>query len=263
MLCAFSRPCACGGAIRARTCVRPRLRTSGASILFFIVGLAVLFKGFVPAAWLGLALSFAVEMTQFLKHAVRMFAQSEGQMASVERLMQYTGGLDAEEPSHLDADRALAARGPAAADAWAPNWPRGGSVRFDKVVMGYRPGLPDVLQRLSFECAAGEKVGIVGRTGSGKSSVMVALFRFVELRGGTIAVDGQDISSLRLCQLRSCLSIIPQDPVMFSASLRFNLDPFEQHTDAQLWEVLDKVILSTTRPKPIATKHVTSWWKVW
>lgn len=124
---------------------------------------------------------------------------------------------------------------------WVPKWPRGGAVRFENVVMGYRPGLPDVLKGLSFACLEGEKVGVVGRTGSGKSSVMVSLFRFVELRSGVITVDGQDIKSLRLSQLRSSLSIIPQDPVMFSASLRFNLDPFEQHTDAELWEVIDKV----------------------
>jgi len=184
-------------------------------------------------------------------------------------ISQYTSGLDAEEPQHLGADQQRAIKAnkalalankshsssggsasgtsgaalPTVVDTseWVPKWPRGGAVRFENVVMGYRPGLPDVLKGLSFACGEGEKVGVVGRTGSGKSSVMVSLFRFVELRSGAITVDGQDIKNLRLSQLRSGLSIIPQDPVMFSASLRFNLDPFELHTDAELWAVIDKV----------------------
>ena len=108
--------------------------------------------------------------------------------------------------------------------------------------MGYRDG-EDVLKRISFAVARQEKVGIVGRTGSGKSSLMVALFRICELRGGTIAIDGMDIKSLGLKDLRSRLSIIPQDPVMFSQTIRFNLDPFDAFQDDELWAVLDKVKL--------------------
>jgi ABC-type multidrug transport system fused ATPase/permease subunit len=116
-------------------------------------------------------------------------------------------------------------------------------VSFEGAVMGYRDG-PDVLKGISFAVAAREKVGIVGRTGSGKSSLMVALFRFSELRGGAVVIDGVDHSRVRLRRLRRSMSIIPQDPVMFSETLRFNLDPFREHDDAALWAVLSKVALA-------------------
>jgi len=122
------------------------------------------------------------------------------------------------------------------------SWPASGAVTFKGAVMGYRDG-PDVLKGISFAVNAQEKIGVVGRTGSGKSSLMVALFRFCELRGGSISIDGLDVSTVRLTRLRRSLSIIPQDPVMFSSTLRFNLDPFEEHDAARLWSVLEKVSL--------------------
>ena len=104
--------------------------------------------------------------------------------------------------------------------------------------MRYRPGLPLVLRELTVSIVAGEKVGIVGRTGSGKSSMLAALFRLVEGDGGQIFIDGADISGVPLKTLRSVLSIIPQDPVLFSGTLRYNLDPFNQYPDAEVRDVL-------------------------
>lgn len=113
-------------------------------------------------------------------------------------------------------------------------------VRCVDCVLGYRDG-QDILTGLSFEVKARQKIGIVGRTGSGKSTIFVALFRFENLRQGQIFIDGIDVATVPLQRLRSALTIIPQDPVMFSASLRFNLDPFNEHSDQELWDVLDTV----------------------
>jgi ABC-type multidrug transport system fused ATPase/permease subunit len=117
----------------------------------------------------------------------------------------------------------------------------GGAVSVSKLQLRYRPGLPLVLKGVSFDVAAGEKVGLVGRTGSGKSSLLLALFRMVEPEHGTISIDGVDIARLGLKQLRSAMSIIPQDPFMFSGTVRHNLDPFRGHGDDELWEVLGAV----------------------
>jgi len=117
-----------------------------------------------------------------------------------------------------------------------PEWPSQGVVTGTDIELKYRDG-PLVLKGLSFDIQGGEKVGVAGRTGSGKSSLMIGLFRIQELHAGSIRIDNIDISTVPLHHLRSKLGIIPQDPVMFSASVRFNLDPFEQHSDAEIWEV--------------------------
>jgi len=111
------------------------------------------------------------------------------------------------------------------------------------VWLRYRPELPPVLHGISFKIEASEKIGIVGRTGAGKSSMINALFRIVELEKGSIFIDGCDISKFGLWDLRKVLGIIPQSPVLFSGSVRFNLDPFSEHNDADLWESLERAHL--------------------
>jgi ABC-type multidrug transport system fused ATPase/permease subunit len=120
-------------------------------------------------------------------------------------------------------------------------WPWRGHISLRGVTMGYRPELPTVLNKLSVEIPAGKKVGIVGRTGSGKSSLLLALFRMVELRAGSILIDGVDIASVGLGDLRSRLSIIPQTPFVFAGTMRYNLDPFGEHTDAEVELALQRV----------------------
>jgi len=149
-------------------------------------------------------------------------------MVSVERLLTYAERPPEESPAFR-----------AAAPPVPPQWPAEGRITFANVHMGYRPGLPDVLVDLSLEIRPREKVGIVGRTGAGKSSILVALFRMGELRSGTISIDGVDAATVPLQALRSSLAIIPQDPVLFTGTLRLNLDPFDAHSDAELWRVLD------------------------
>lgn len=111
------------------------------------------------------------------------------------------------------------------------------------LVVGYAPDLPPVLKGLTFRVNRNERVGVVGRTGAGKSSLTLALFRFLEARSGTIHVDGLDISKIKLHDLRSRLAIIPQDPVLFSGTVRTNLDPFDRHSDAELRDSLERVHL--------------------
>merc|ERR1719259_1544985 len=118
-------------------------------------------------------------------------------------------------------------------------WPQYGVVKFDHYQTRYREDLDLVLRDIHFESMSGEKIGIVGRTGAGKSSLTLALFRIIESAGGSIYIDGENIAFMGLGKLRSRLTIIPQDPFLFSASMRVNLDPFEKYSDKQMWEALE------------------------
>ncbi len=118
-------------------------------------------------------------------------------------------------------------------------WPRSGTINFNQVVMKYAPHLPPALRGVSFNIKSGDKVGVVGRTGRGKSTLLLALYRMFNLESGAVTLDGVDISTLTLEQLRRGLSVIPQDPAIFSGTVRSNLDPFgEFGHDAVLWEAL-------------------------
>ncbi|EGO02355.1 hypothetical protein SERLA73DRAFT_86655 [Serpula lacrymans var. lacrymans S7.3] len=149
-------------------------------------------------------------------------------MNTVERIVYYANQEEQESPHQLD-DGVLPA-----------SWPSEGQVELKDVVLKYRPELPPVLKGLSISIKPREKVGIVGRTGAGKSSIMTALFRIVELISGSIAIDGVDISTVGLTKLRSGLSIIPQEAYLVSGTLGSNLDPFELYDDAQLWDALKR-----------------------
>lgn len=122
-------------------------------------------------------------------------------------------------------------------------WPAEGQLEIEGLVVGYDPDLPPVLRGLSFKVTKNQRVGVVGRTGAGKSSLTLALFRFLEAREGTIRIDGIDISKIGLHDLRSRLAIIPQDPVLFSGTVRSNLDPFNDHTDTDLYDAMERVQL--------------------
>jgi ATP-binding cassette, subfamily C (CFTR/MRP), member 1 len=176
----------------------------------------------------GLAMTYAIPMVENLNWMVRCFTGTETNMTSVERLVQY-------QQIQREAARVRPAvdprRGP-------DSWPRNGRIEFRDFQMKYRDDLPPVLKGINCTINAGEKVGICGRTGAGKSSILLALFRLVEACGGSIWIDGIDISTIGLARLRSSLSIIPQDPVLFTGSVRSNLDPFDEYTDDELWTVL-------------------------
>ena len=188
-------------------------------------------SGFIPPGWLGLALSYSIEVTNFLKHGVRMIATIEAQMNSVERVLFYTDNISPEAPEFIP-DK----------DPEPGTWPTKGQVSIQKASMRYRDG-PLVLRNISLNFKAGERIGVAGRTGSGKSSLMVMLFRIAEIEndGGAIDIDGIDTSTIGTSTLRLNLSIIPQDPVIFSNTVRYNLDPFGYSSDKELWETLKKV----------------------
>uniref|UniRef100_A0A4W4GEN7 ATP-binding cassette sub-family C member 10 n=1 Tax=Electrophorus electricus TaxID=8005 RepID=A0A4W4GEN7_ELEEL len=173
----------------------------------------------------GLALSYALSVTNLLSGLIFSFAQTEMQLVSVERTEEYSTSIP-QEPQYGGVVPA--------------SWPEHGRVEFDGAVLTYRPGLPNALDGVSLVVNPGEKVGVVGRTGSGKSTLFLALFRMVELNQGRILLDGEDISQIGLSQLRSKLAIIPQDPFLFSSSVRENLDPSCRHPDYQLLDALEQ-----------------------
>ncbi|KAM4612066.1 ATP-binding cassette sub-family C member 10 isoform 2-T2 [Polymixia lowei] len=158
------------------------------------------------------------------------FTQTEMQLVSVERTEEYSTSLPT-EPQHQNPQV-------------PPSWPERGWLEFRAAVLAYREGLPNALDGVSLVVRPGEKVGIVGRTGSGKSTLFLAIFRMVELNQGQILLDGLDISSVGLSQLRSKLAIIPQDAFLFSGTVRENLDPCERHTDQRLLDALDQCHLT-------------------
>ena len=151
-------------------------------------------------------------------------------MNSVERILHYVESADPEKSGTSEEPPI--------------GWPSCGEIRFEKLSMRYRSGLDLVLRDLDFTVAGGETVGICGRTGAGKSSLMLALFRMVEPASGCVRIDGVDTRTIRLQSLRRSLSLIPQDPVLFSGAVRFNLDPQEKYSaDDELWRVLERVHL--------------------
>ena len=193
--------------------------------LVFTVGILVVTSRFsVNPSIGGLVLSYILGIVQMLQFGVRQLAEVENGMNAVERLRYYGTQLEEEAALHTVDVR--------------PTWPEKGEIVFDNVEMRYRDGLPLVLQGLSMHVKGGERIGIVGRTGAGKSSIMSTLFRLVEISGGSITIDGINISTIGLHDLRSRLAIIPQDPTLFRGTVRSNLDPFNEHTDLELWSAL-------------------------
>ncbi|XP_043988335.1 ATP-binding cassette sub-family C member 4-like isoform X1 [Gambusia affinis] len=174
----------------------------------------------------GLALSYAVTLTGMFQWGVRQSAEIENLMTSVERVVEYAE-LESEAPWETDKQP-------------PGDWPQKGSITFDSVSFSYSDSSPLVLKNLSFVFTSREKVGIVGRTGAGKSSLISAMFRLREPEG-RITIDGILTSEIGLHTLRQKMSIIPQDPVLFTGTMRKNLDPFKQHTDEDLWNALQEV----------------------
>ncbi|XP_061171411.1 ATP-binding cassette sub-family C member 5-like [Saccostrea echinata] len=202
-------------------------------IVVGITGLLVIVTN-IPTALAGMALAFSVQMTGLFQFTVRMAIDTEARFTSVERLSQYEKEAESEAPAIIKKSRP------------PDDWPHEGTLVFKSVKLRYRENLPLALKGVSFDVLPQEKIGIVGRSGSGKSSLGVALFRLVELDSGSIKLDGIDISTLGLEDLRSKLAIIPQDPVLFIGTIRYNLDPFGEYSDEVLWPALEKCHIKET-----------------
>jgi ATP-binding cassette subfamily C (CFTR/MRP) protein 1 len=222
-----------------------RLRFIGTGIVLLASFLVI--QGKVEAGIAGLTLVYALDVTKYMEHGTNMASQLETQMNAVERIVQY---LDLPlEKSHETTDEET--RKQIFSNDGDSNkkqqWPAEGKLEIIDLSMRYRENLPLVLNKISFTVLPGEKIGICGRTGSGKSSMFVALFRIVEPEQGTrVILDGVDISKLGLRDLRSKMAMIPQDPFMFAGTIRTNLDPFEEHKDEEVWSVIEKVGLKQT-----------------
>ena len=189
-------------------------------------------KGSISGGDAGVILSSSIWLIGMFQYAIRLTAEIETHMVSVERVLEY-GRL----PSEDDLDK------PEVDDKLPKGWPKKGHVEFNKVSLRYSPKAPWVLKNVSFDVRPGEKIGIVGRTGAGKSSLISVLFRLVE-PDGRIIVDGVDTKTLGLRKVRKNISIIPQDPSLFSGTIRKNLDPFEEYQDDQLWAAIKEAGLN-------------------
>lgn len=209
-----------------------RLELCGNLIVLSAALFAVFGSDHLDGGIVGLSLSYALSITATMNWMVRMSCEFETNIVAVERIMEYT-------------------RSPTEA-AWEipgakppPEWPKDGEVQFRDYATRYREGLDLIIKDITVFVAPGEKVGIVGRTGAGKSSLMLSLFRIIEPAQGTILIDGVDVTKIGLHDLRSKLTIIPQDPVLFSGTVRTNLDPFKSKSDDDIWAALELSHLKT------------------
>lgn len=245
-----------------------RMEFGGCFILVGSSMLSVLAKQFleIQPVKVGLALVYALQVTAMLQRNVQLFIELQTYFTSVERVMEYADIPQEESILHkndtstltnCEIDEELGNIKQSLPMTIHSTWPKNGQIEFRDVWMRYRPNTPDVLKGISFVIEGGQRVGICGRTGSGKSSTIQALFRIVEIFQGTIFIDQVDIQSIPLSRLRSSLAIIPQDPVILHGDLRYQLDPFEEYSDESIWNVLEKVNMSQVVQKmPMKLKEL-------
>jgi ABC-type multidrug transport system fused ATPase/permease subunit len=201
-------------------------------IISCVVAIGLIFAvktGMVQTGTAGMVLIYSLGLWEGLNWCIRAFSEAESRMISVERLKDY-GDIKPEAST----------RSPVGL-VDTTNWPVAGSVVFENVVARYVDHLPDVLKGVSFTIPAGQRVGFIGRTGAGKSTIFQLLYRFIDVRSGRILIDGLDIAQIDLATLRRSIAIIPQDPTLFMGTLRSNVDRFNRYSDEELWQALERV----------------------
>lgn len=203
------------------------------NLVFFLVLIILvsLPRSSIDPSLAGLAATYGLNLNVLQAWVIWNLCNVENKMISVERILQFTD-IPSEAPLVIDDCRP------------SPDWPTDGTIILENLQVRYTPALPMVLKGISCAFPGEKKIGVVGRTGSGKSTLIQALFRVVEPSGGRILIDGVDISTIGLQDLRSRLAIIPQDPTLFQGTVRTNLDPLGEHNDHQIWEVLKKCHLA-------------------
>ena len=210
-----------------------RVDFAGALVAFFAGVFVILSINTIDAGSAGLSLTYAVMFTENVLWLVRLYSANEQNMNSVERIKEYME-VDQEAQAIIKE-----ARPPA-------GWPSQGAIQFIKYTTRYRQDLDPVLRDLTFGILPGERVGVVGRTGAGKSSLALALFRGLEAESGKILIDDVDISLIGLQDLREAITIVPQDPTLFTGTVRSNLDPFGLFTNEEIFSILRRVQLIGT-----------------
>ncbi|CAM6088135.1 unnamed protein product [Calypogeia fissa] len=195
--------------------------------------LVALPEGYINTELVGLCLTYGMNLNGSLYAIAWMYCQLENKMVSIERIGQYTK-LPTEAELTIEKTRP------------ASTWPDHGTIVMENLKLRYRPQTPLVLKGINVTIQGGHKVGVVGRTGSGKSTILLALFRLVEAAQGVVLIDDIDIKTLGLNDLRSRLSIIPQDPTLFDGTVRSNLDVLAEHSDPEIWEALEKCQLASS-----------------
>ncbi|KAI3956890.1 hypothetical protein MKX01_000924 [Papaver californicum] len=200
---------------------------SSITFAFSLVFLISIPQGVIDPGVAGLAVTYGLNLNMLQARVIWNLCNLENRIISVERILQYSS-ISSEPPLAIEASNPL------------EDWPSHGEVDIRDLQVRYAPHMPLVLRGLTCTFQGGKKTGIVGRTGSGKSTLIQTLFRIVDPSAGQTFIDGIDIATIGLHDLRSRLSIIPQDPTMFEGTVRSNLDPLEEYTDEQIWEALDK-----------------------
>ncbi|CAG2102975.1 unnamed protein product [Medioppia subpectinata] len=217
--------------VAANMCVSIWTAIIGSFITFSAALFVVLKREDMTPGLAGFVLIYSFEIITSISWALRFVSETETEMVCVERIREYSQ-LEPE----FSWDSPPESKPP-------DGWPLQPSVEFIDYTAAYRPGLQPVLKGLNFKLEAGERVGIVGRTGAGKSSMTLAMFRIIEPTTGRIVIDGVDVTRIGLHDLRSKLTIIPQEPNLFAGTLRLNLDPFDNYSDQQLWTALERAHL--------------------
>lgn len=207
-----------------------RVDAIGSLVMLFAGIFVILSIGRIDAGLAGLSLSYAISFSENALWIVRLYANVEMNMNSVERLQEFMK-VDQEPPSEIPETEPK------------PDWPSRGEIEVKDVSLRYAPHLPRVIKNVTFHVEPSNKIGVVGRTGAGKSTIITAFFRFLDPETGYIKIDDVDICSIGLRNLRQAITIIPQDPTLFTGTIRSNLDPFDQYTDEQIFEALKRVNL--------------------
>lgn len=204
----------------------------GCMVTFLSAALAVYSARHIDSGMAGISLSFAVSFSDGALWLLRTYANVEINMNSVERIQEYIENTEQEPAAYTKQDP-------------PSSWPQRGEIEVHDLSIKYAPQLPRVINEISFNVGAAQKIGVVGRTGAGKSTIIQSFFRFVEPDSGYIKIDGVNISDIGLTPLRRGLTIIPQDPTLFAGTLRSNLDIYDQYSDMSMYQSLKRVNLIT------------------